>query len=90
MSRRSLLLDPADNVAVALDDLSPRERVSIDGGSVEILEAIPFGHKFALRDIRQGGEVTKYGETIGIATRPLRSGAHVHVHNVRSLLAGPS
>jgi altronate dehydratase small subunit len=46
---------------------------------------IPFGHKFALRAIATGARVVKYGEVIGVATRPIAAGDHVHVHNVDGL-----
>jgi len=49
---------------------------------------IPFGHKMAVVEIAAGDPVIKYGEIIGIATAAIRSGQHVHVHNVRSDRAG--
>jgi altronate dehydratase small subunit len=45
---------------------------------------IPFGHKFATRDIGKGTLVVKYGEPMGVATRDIKAGSHVHVHNVES------
>ena len=48
-------------------------------------QAIPYGHKVALRPIRAGEPVIKYGERMGIATADIEPGEHVHVHNVRGL-----
>jgi (2R)-sulfolactate sulfo-lyase subunit alpha len=48
------------------------------------LEAIPLGHKIALRDIGSGETVIKYGHDIGRATAAIGWGWHVHVHNVRT------
>lgn len=79
---RAILLDPTDNVATALMDLSSGSRVSIGGREVILASAIPFGHKFALDDILVGGPVVKYGETIGLAKAPITRGDHVHRHNV--------
>ncbi len=45
------------------------------------------GHKFALRDIAEGETVVKYGMPIGVATRPVAAGEHVHTHNLRTLLS---
>jgi altronate dehydratase len=90
VTARSLRLHSADNVAVALDDLAPGDRVTLEGISIEIIEPVPFAHKFATQAIKVGEAVTKYGETIGIATQPLVAGGHVHVHNVRSLRAAGS
>ncbi|KGJ03207.1 altronate hydrolase [Paracoccus halophilus] len=39
------------------------------------------GHKIARRPIPRGGEVVKYGQTIGYATEAIAEGAHVHSHN---------
>jgi len=45
---------------------------------------IPVGHKIALQNVRKGGWITKYGERIGRATRTIRKGDHVHIHNLGS------
>ena len=47
---------------------------------------IPAGHKFALKDIKKGEYVIKYGEIIGKATADIKKGECVHTHNVRSHL----
>jgi altronate hydrolase len=87
---RALLLDPADNVAVAVRPLEAGESVEIGGATVELREPIRFGHKFALRPVPRGDRVLKYHETIGIAAADIAAGEHVHVHNVSSSrLPGP-
>ena len=48
-------------------------------------EDISYGHKFAVRDIRAGDSILKYGETIGRATEDIPSGRHAHIHNIESL-----
>jgi urease beta subunit len=35
--------------------------------------------------MKEGDKVIKYGAVIGQATRPIRVGDHVHVHNMKSL-----
>ena len=59
---------------------------TIDLGAVQIhvTEAIPPGHKVALRAIAAGDPVIKYGSSIGLATSDIPAGAHVHTHNVAS------
>ncbi len=47
-------------------------------------EPIPLGHKIALRDIADGETVVKYGHDIGRAVAPIKAGAHVHVHNLKT------
>lgn len=81
---RALVLDPADNVAVAVSDLAAGDRVAAPAGTVVAAEPVPTGHKVALRAIASGSAVLKYGEVIGLATRHIDAGAHVHVHNVVS------
>ncbi len=45
---------------------------------------IPLGHKIALRAIKQGDTITKYGHDIGKAVADIAKGGHVHVHNVKT------
>ena len=51
--------------------------------NVEIRED---GHKYALRDLKSGENVIKYGMPIGHATCDIAKGDHVHVHNVATNL----
>ena len=46
------------------------------------------GHKYALRDIRQGENVIKYGQPIGHATCDIQKGEHIHTHNLKTNLSG--
>ena len=89
MMFHALVLDKKDNVATAVRRLEKGDSISvgIEDSTAEIvlLQAIPFGHKFALRDIQQGGRIIKYGETMGQATTKIRKGEHVHTHNVEGL-----
>jgi len=45
---------------------------------------IPYGHKLALADIAAGSDIIKYGESLGMATKAISPGEHVHVHNLDS------
>ena len=46
------------------------------------------GHKYALRDIKEGENIIKYGNPIGHATCDIKKGEHVHTHNVKTNLSG--
>ena len=81
-------ITPKDMVAVALQALSAGETIDYGAGSVTLLEDIPMGHKVALRDIRKGESVIKYGFPIGEATADIPVGGHVHVQNIHTLLSG--
>jgi (2R)-sulfolactate sulfo-lyase subunit alpha len=78
-----------DNVAIAVLDLPAGPvrggylAVPIDLES-ELREPISLGHKFALSDIRADESIMEYGVPVAVATRAIRKGEHVHVHNVRS------
>ncbi|WP_003544901.1 UxaA family hydrolase [Desulfotomaculum nigrificans] len=88
MVKRAVVIKETDNVATATQDLKKGDKVSMFVGQqeVEIVlnEDIAYGHKFAIKDISLHGQVTKYGESIGRATRDIKAGDHVHVHNVES------
>jgi len=86
--RKAILLNEKDNVAVALSALRAGEDVGVEIGgcetTVRLLDSIPRGHKFAIREIVQGEDVVKYGEAIGVAKRRIGKGEHVHTHNLVS------
>ena len=63
-------INPADNVAVAIHDVE-------EGGKV----LIPAGHKVALRDIRKGEDIIKYGFPIGHLLTDIPEGGLID-HNV--------
>lgn len=86
---RALVLDQRDNVATALAGLAPGEAMNLGGEAVELRNAVPRGHKFAIRSIARGEEVIKYGQPIGRATADIAPGQHVHVHNLVSQRATP-
>jgi len=62
----TIRLHPDDDVVIARADM----------------KGIPAGHKIALRDIAQGRPVRRYNQIIGFATRAIKAGEHVHVHNL--------
>jgi altronate hydrolase len=83
-----LLLDPKDDVAVALRPLSAGEDLAVGGRAVRLTEDVPHGHKVALEPLGAGRAIRKYGWPIGVATRDVAAGAHVHVQNCRTALSG--
>lgn len=81
-----LKINENDNVVVALNTIPAGETINVDGKSVTALEEIPAGHKMAIRDIPEGGEVIKYGYRIGNAKEAIKTGGWIHVHNVKTAL----
>ena len=45
---------------------------------------IPIGHKVALKDLKKGDTVIKYGADIGRMVADVEEGEHVHVHNLKT------
>jgi altronate hydrolase len=82
------LVDRDDDVAIAVRELEVGERLEVAGRVVQLVERIPRGHKVALRDIRSGETVRKFGWPIGHATQDIRAGALVHTANLATSLAG--
>jgi altronate dehydratase small subunit len=85
----AILLREIDNVATAVQDLRAGQeaviRLDRELRRIAIAEEIPYGHKFAVRPIRSGEEILKYGEVIGRATAEIGAGRHAHVQNIESL-----
>ena len=79
---------PADNVAVALEDIAAGETLEIDGFELTAREDIDRGHKIALSNIRESEDIIKYGFPIGHATRDIAAGEYIHTHNIKTNLKG--
>ncbi|MDQ2624237.1 MAG: altronate dehydratase family protein, partial [Actinomycetota bacterium] len=83
LGEATLLLREGDDVAVALRDLQSGTVLSDDGGlGLTVTQSVPRGHKLAVRAVPAGAPVLKYGQQIGLATRDIAAGHHVHSHNL--------
>ena len=89
MAHNFLVHAPDDVVGVAVQDIEPGAavpgKIQSNGAALQldVLNRVPLGHKVALRDLKAGEQVVKYGVVIGRATQDIRAGEHVHVHNVK-------
>lgn len=52
--------------------------------TVPAKQDIPIGHKVALKDMKVGDTVFKYGVDIGKVVAPITAGEHAHVHNIKT------
>ena len=75
-----LQLNPADPLVVATRDLKVGEEIGL--GDLRPVETIGRGHKMATKSIADGEPVRKLGQVIGVATKPIQPGQHIHTHNV--------
>ncbi|MBO9518215.1 MAG: altronate dehydratase [Porphyrobacter sp.] len=81
-----LRIHPDDDVATALRAVDAGDLIEVDGEVLRARQAIPFGHKLALRPLSVGEEVRKYGGPIGRMTARAEPGDHVHQHNLSTQL----
>jgi (2R)-sulfolactate sulfo-lyase subunit alpha len=91
MKHGILLHEFEDDVGVAVEDLKKGSKigvVTLEGkaaGTITLINNVPLGHKVAMRDMAKDKPVIKYGRPVGKAVAPIAKGAHVHVHNVKTL-----
>lgn len=81
-------IERADNVATALTALTPGGVTLLGDAAAPEIQAVtevPVGHKIALRDIRDGEDIIKYGVVIGRATADIPAGSWIHLHVMRSV-----
>lgn len=86
----ALKVNDRDNVATIFSVVAANTAVEVRDkkGNSEIITAsddIPYGHKIAITDIAVGEEIFKYGEEIGVATKEIKKGDYVHIHNLDSM-----
>jgi (2R)-sulfolactate sulfo-lyase subunit alpha len=80
----------SDNVGVATVDIKAGEVAKglyMDTQApveVRVLNDIPLGHKVALRDLKEGDALIKYGHDIGRVMADIKVGEHVHIHNLKT------
>jgi len=84
VDKAAVIVNPRDNVATVRIPLPRGTSLAKDQRVIEIRDDIPFGHKFALRNIREGEFVIKFGDPIGRAVRDIAPGELVHIHNLES------
>lgn len=85
-----LKVNERDNVAVVFSEDAKEDSTVIvrdergDMKEIKLISQIPYGHKVAIKIIKTGEAIYKYGEEIGLATGDIKIGEHTHVHNVES------
>jgi altronate dehydratase len=83
MKANAILINPKDNVVIALEDIKKGDTIVLSGDRVfTAISDIPFSHKVTIQDIRAGSNIIKYGEIIGEAKGDLKTGEWVHTKNI--------
>jgi arabinonate dehydratase len=78
----AVYLSPDDNICVATRYLPAGTALDIAGTTITLAEPVRLGHKIAVRLVRKGEHVRKYGQIIGQATEEIEPGRWVHSHNL--------
>lgn len=85
-SGKAYRISADDTVAVALEPIAEGEVLPGDP-PVTVRQAIPRGHKVAIKALACGESVLKFGAPIGRAKSAISAGEHVHSHNLETTLA---
>ena len=84
MKTNAVLVNPKDNIAVAIKEIKAGETVTGIGDlQLQANEDIMRNHKVAVAEVAENEPVLKYGERIGFASKPIRPGDWVHSHNLK-------
>lgn len=82
----ALVLNRADNIAVCLHDIPASTEILVKNNQdtfvMKTVDAISRGHKIAIQDMTKGEKIIKYSENIGVITKDVRKGSHIHIHNI--------
>jgi len=87
MKSNALRINEKDNIVIAIQPIKKGGPVVVDGRKLfSATEDIPLGHKIALVALAKGRKIFRYGEPIVQATRAIKKGEWVHVHNTQPIL----
>jgi len=75
-----LRLHANDDVVIARRQLVSGTQIAAE--NVTVTGLVPPGHKLAVRAVAGGAPLRRYNQIIGFATRDIRPGEHVHLHNL--------
>ena len=91
MATDIIIHDEKDNVGVVvIDKIAPKQDCACwimendKTVNVPSINEVPLGHKIALKDLKVGDTIFKYGHDNGKVVKEIKKGEHVHVHNVKT------
>ena len=85
----AMIIEKGDTVATCLEKVAKggSVRLMINGKMGETLkanQAIPYIHKICIKPLKKGEHCMKYGLSIGVASKDIKVGDYIHVHNIES------
>ena len=78
----ALLLREADDVAVIKRPVRAGTGLFNTSLRLVVSRDIPAGHKVAVKAVREGAPIKKYGQVIGFSKGDINPGDYVHTHNL--------
>jgi altronate hydrolase len=78
-----LRIHPADNILVALKNITAGDAVEYSGKVYTVRENIPVKHKFYMHDMVAGSEVIMYGVLVGRTETTVTAGTRVSTENLK-------
>ena len=85
---KTIKINPADNVAVAIEALKAGETIEIEGQSITLNSDVPAGHKILLTDLAEGENIIKYGYPIGHLKENHKKGDWISHDHIKTNLSG--
>ena len=85
---KTIKINPADNVAVAIEALKAGETINIEGQDITLNNDVPAGHKILLTDLAEGEDVIKYGYPIGHLKESHKQGDFICHDHIKTNLSG--
>ncbi|GAL20633.1 altronate dehydratase [Vibrio maritimus] len=76
-----------DNVIVCLQQHTANQAINVDGDEFILKQDMERGSKVALKSLKVGDAIYKYGNIIGTATQTINCGEWVHTHNMKTTLS---
>ena len=91
MATHFIVHDKADTVGVVVvedvkagQDLTGWIMETDETISLKAVDPVPLGHKIALKEIKNGDTLLKYGHDVGRAVADIGKGRHVHINNMKT------
>jgi altronate hydrolase len=83
MQKKLIKVNPTDNVAVALVNLTASEEIQFEGKNIKIISDVKMKHKIALVDLNIGDRIIMYGVLVGKASAFIGAGDLLSTGNVK-------
>lgn len=83
MQKKLIKVNPSDNVAVALVNLTAGEVINFEGEEITIETDVKMKHKIAMYPFELGERIIMYGVLVGKASAPIAKGGLLSTENVK-------